>query len=688
MTDRYPPISEKCPHFLHGGDYNPDQWPRDVWADDMRLMELAHCNAMSVAIFSWGHIEVAEGRFDFTWLDEVMDMLADNGAYAVLATPSASHPPWLSAKCPEVLRVGADGRRRRHGGRVNYCLTSPVFREKCAAMSTRLAERYREHPALLVWHVSNEYGGECHCDLCQAAFRDWLEGRHETLDALNAAWWAAFWGHTYTDWSQIASPHELGERSIMGHQLDWKRFVTDQTVSFMLNEIAPLRRITPGVPITSNFMGTYPGLNYWKFVEHLDRVSWDSYPAFHGREEDWKIAPRVAFVHDIYRTMKGGRPFMLMESTPSSTNWMRVMKLKRPRVHRLFSLQAVAHGADTVQYFQWRKGRGCSEKFHGAVVDHCGHENTRVFRDVAKVGEILLELDAVIGTTVQPEVAIIYDWENRWAIDASAGPRWEKRDYEQTCVNHYRAFWGRSVPVDVINMDSALGDYKLVIAPMLYMVRAGVAQRVEEFVEAGGVFVSTYWSGIANENDLVFTGGFPGPLRKVLGIWSEEVDVLHDDESNTIVFKEPNDLQLHGEYAAAVFCDLIHAESAEVLATYQDDFYAGRPALTVNAFGKGKAYYVASRNEPAFLAALYGKLIDGLGIRRVLSSSLPEGVTAQLRTDGRREFVFLMNFKHHGQYVHLGEGRFTDVLAGRRLEGEMKIDGYESMVLERTDREA
>ena len=684
MTDRYPPIHPKCPHFLHGGDYNPDQWPKDVWAEDMRLMKLAGCNAMSVGIFSWAHLETAENRFDFSWLDEVMGLLADNGAYALLATPSASHPAWLSAKYPEVLRVGADGRRRGHGGRVNYCLSSPIFREKCAMLSAKLAERYQGHPALLMWHVSNEYGGDCHCDHCQVVFRNWLEQRYDSLEALNAAWWTAFWGHTYTDWSQIASPRQLGENSIMGHQLDWKRFVTDQTVSLLLDETTPLRRITPDVPITTNFMGTYTGLNYWKFAEHLDRMSWDSYPAFHDREEDWKIAPHVAFTHDIYRTMKGGKPFLLMESTPSSTNWMPVMKLKRPGVHRLFSLQAVAHGADTVQYFQWRKSRGCAEKFHGAVVDHCGHENTRVFRDVAEVGQVLSKLDDVVGTTVRAEVGIVYDWENRWAIDASAGPRGDKRDYEPTCVSHYRAFWSRAVPVDVINMDCDFQAYKVLVAPMLYMVRPGVQRRVEQFVEDGGVFVSTYWSGIADESDLVPTGGFPGPLRGVLGIWSEELDVLHDDESNRVAFVQPNPLDLHGVYKAETFCDLIHAESAEVLATYQDDFYAGRPALTVNAFGRGKAYYIASRNEPAFLTALYGKLIEKLGIRRVLESNLPEGVTAQLRTDGRREFVFLMNFKPHGQYVDLGRDKFTDLLSDRSLAGEMKIDGYESIVLERT----
>ena len=683
MSDRYPPITDKCPHFLHGGDYNPDQWSRTVRSEDMRLMKLAGCNAMSVGIFSWAHIETREGRFQFGWLDEVMNALAENGAVAILATPSASHPPWMSVKYPEILRVGPDLRRVRHGRRVRFCLTSLMFREKCAIMSAQLAERYGSHPALAMWHISNEYGGDCHCERCQVAFRNWLERRYETLDALNEAWWTAFWGHTFTDWDQIESPSELGERSVMGLQLDWRRFTTDQTVSFMLNEAMPLRRITPDVPITTNFMGTYPGLDYWKFVEHVDRVSWDSYPQMHDRDEDWKLAQSVSFTHDIYRTMKGGLPFMLMESTPSSTNWFPVQKLKRPGIHRLMSLQAVAHGSDTVQYFQWRKGRGGQEKFHGAVVDHCGHENTRVFGEVAEVGEVLGKLDPVIGTTVRAEAAVLFDWENRWAIDLACGPRQQRKDYQETCVRHHRPLWARSVPVDVINMDGDLGGYKLLIAPMLYMLRPGVAERIEQFVRAGGTFVTTYWSGIVDESDLALTGGWPGPLRKLLGVWAEELDVLHDDESNRIAFQEGNAMGLSGEYAAETFCDLIHAEGAEVLATYRRDFYAGRPALTVNAAGLGRAFYIASRNEDAFLSAFYAKLIDELGLRRVISGDLPEGVTAQLRTDGEREFVFLLNFKRDAQTVDLGEEKFTDALTGQPAEASIEVPAYGSMVLQR-----
>jgi len=681
MPDRYPPINPRCPHFLHGGDYNPDQWPPEVWDEDMRLMKLAHCNAMSVGIFAWARLEPAEGQFDFAWLDAIMDKLAANGAYAVLATPSGARPAWLSQRYPEVLRVRPDRTRSLHGGRHNHCPTSPIYREKVRLINTRLAERYRSHPALIAWHVSNEYSGECHCELCRDAFRRWLQQRYETLDALNLAWWTAFWSHTYSDWSQVEPPSPIGEGAIHGLNLDWKRFVTDQTTDFMRAEIAPLKRLAPDVPVTTNMMGTYPGLNYWKMAPHLDVISWDSYPLWHGPRPDWLLAAEVAFVHDLNRSLKGGKPFMLMESTPSMTNWMPVAKLKRPGMHLLASLQAVAHGADTVQYFQWRKSRGCAEKFHGAVVDHCGHEATRVFRDVAEVGLALEKLDPVIGTTVRPDAAIIYDWENLWALNDAQGPRRDK-GYLPDCLAHYRQLWRRAIPTDVLDMDQDFASYKLLIAPMLYMVRPGVAERLEAFVAAGGTLVATYWTGIVDENDLCFLGGFPGPLRKLLGIWDEEIDALHDSDRNAIVPAADNGLGLSGEYEARELCALIHAETADVLATYRDDFYAGRPALTLNRFGQGRALYIASRNDERFLADLYGALATQLGLLRALDADLPHGVSAQLRTDGTRRFIFLMNFNPAPAEVPLGPAPYTDLLTGEAIHTTAHLPGYGVKVLQ------
>ncbi len=676
---KYPPVSPKFPHFLHGGDYNPDQWTPDVWAEDMRLMKLAHCNAMSVGIFSWTHLEPEEGRYTFEWLDRIMDLLAENDAYAVLATPSAAHPAWLTAKHPDIMRVDRNGTRRKHEGRVSYCLTSPVFREHSARIAAALAQRYKDHPALLLWHVHNEYGGECWCDLCQEAFREWLQAKYQTLDALNHAYWSAFWSQTFTDWSQL----HPGNGCMMGLQLDWRRFTSDQTIACYRNEASALRAVTPNVPVTTNTYSMFVNYIPQDFAAECDVIAWDNYPMYHDRPSDVPTAAGVSFLGDFYRCLKGGQPFLLMESTPSSTNWMPVEKLKRPGMHVLSSLQAVAHGADSVQYFQWRKSRGGAEKFHGAVVDHAGHENTRVFGEVAELGQILEKLDGVIGTSIRPQAAVVYDKENDWAIELAQGPRREQRNYAATCQEHYRSLWKLGVPVDVIHQDDDLAGYKLLIAPMVYMLRPGFAQRVEAFVRDGGTFVTTYWSGITDENDLCFLGGFPGPLRKLLGVWSEELDVLYDDEANTVLLANDNPLGMHGPYEAKIFCDLIHAETAHVLGAYGSDFYAGRAALTVNAFGKGEAYYLASRNEQRFQDDLYAALVRKLDIARVLDCDLPEGVTAQMRTDGTTDFIFLMNFSREPQPVDLGATTLRDLLSGDTVSGPLILAPHDTRVLER-----
>jgi beta-galactosidase len=374
---------------------------------------------------------------------------------------------------------------------------------------------------------------------------------------------------------------------------------------------------------------------------------------------------------------------MLMESVPSATNWMPVAKLKRPGMHALSSLQAVAHGSDTVQYFQWRKSRGSAEKFHGAVVDHVGHEHTRVFREVADLGRTLERLDPVVGTTVRPDVAIIYDWENAWAVNDAQGPRRGDKGYLTDCKEHYRPFWRRGIPVDIIDMEQDLSGYKLVVAPMLYMVRPGVAERLKAFVREGGTFVTTYWSGIVNENDLCFLGGFPGPLRALLGIWAEEIDALYPEDVNWVLPQPENPLGLVGEYVAAELCDLIHVDSAQVLATYKADFYAGRPALTVNRVDQGAAYYIASRNEGRFLDDLYRSLGEQLGLRRSLGSELPLGVSAQLRTDGEASYVFVMNFGRTTAHIDLGSEQYVDLVTGAPAEGQLDLEGYGVRVLKR-----
>ena len=691
MSKEFQVPNSKINGFLHGGDYNPDQWLNypEILKEDVRLMKLANCNCVSINIFGWSAIEPEEGKYTFEWLDKVMDDMAENNIHVILATPSGARPAWMSEKYPEVLRVNSDRNKNLHGQRHNHCFTSPVYRKKTYEINEILANRYKDHPALIMWHISNEYGGECHCELCQNAFRSWLKKKYENnLERLNKAWWTGFWSHKFTNWSQIESPSEKGEMFVHGHNLDWKRFVTDQTIEFYKNEIAPIRRITPDVPVTTNFMGNYPhmglftGLDYFKFAREVDVVSWDNYPAWHNDFEGTSdLAANVSFVHDIYRSLKGGQPFLVMESTPSLVNWHDINKLKRPGMHLLAAIQGIAHGADSVLYFQWRKGRGASEKFHGAVVDHCGHENTRVFREVTQVGETLNKLKEIQGSIKESEVAIIYDIENRWAIDDTQCLKKYKKGYEESCQAAYKVFWENGISVDVINMECDISKYKLVIAPMLYMVRSNVADRINEFVKRGGTFVTTYFSGIVDENDLCFLGGFPGPLREVTGIWSEEIDSLYDNEINYVEINNSKIDDLKESYEVKDYCDLIHVETAKVLGVYKNDFYVGMPALTVNDYGGGKTYYIAARAGADFNNDFYSKLIKDLNIKSVIDGKLPKGVTAQMRHNKDDRYIFIMNFDEEEKKISLGKEEYIDMVLEEDVSGEVKLNKYEFKIL-------
>ncbi|WP_020620761.1 beta-galactosidase [Paenibacillus daejeonensis] len=664
MTIVNAPISPKLPVLMHGADYNPDQWLHDpaVLEEDIRLMKLAGCNVMAIGIFSWAALEPAEGEFRFEWLDHVLERFCNNGIYAWLATPSGARPAWLSDSYPEVLRVAPNRVRNLYGGRHNHCFTSPAYREKVAIMNRKLAERYGAHPAVVGWHISNEYGGECHCELCQDAFRNWLKREYRTLDALNLAWWTSFWSHTYTDWQQIESPAPHGERMVHGLNLDWRRFVTEQTVAFCKHEIDAVKWANPDLPVTTN-MYTLESLDYRRFAPILDVISWDAYPDWHKEQDNVKVAATFAFMHDMFRSMLR-KPFLLMESTPSMTNWQAVSKLKKPGMHRLSSLQAIAHGSDSIQYFQWRKSRGSSEKLHGAVVDHAGHEHTRVFRDVAELGGTLADLSEIAGSLTPSETAILFDWENRWAVKDAKGPRNAGLHYEETVHDHYRALWQQGIPVDVIGSEDDFSPYKLIIAPMLYLCREETGRKLEALVERGGLLVVTYWSGIVDEHDRCHLGGFPGPLRKTLGIWAEEIDALQDHERNGLTLLEGNPLGLSGRYESRELCELIHLEGAEALGCYTDDFYAKRPALTRNCLGLGKAYYMATRLGDDFLLAFYRAVSAQAGVARVIDTELPAGVTAQQRTNGSSEYIFLMNFSDKSAEVPLDGQTYVDLETG------------------------
>lgn len=421
----------------------------------------------------------------------------------------------------------------------------------------------------------------------------YLKERYQTLEQVNKAWNTNFWGHTFYDWDEIVLPSNLSEHwgnnnsTFQGISLDYSRFNSDSMLDCYRLEYDAIKKHIPDSVVTTNLMGFFKQLDYFKWAKYMDIVSWDSYPG---------LATPVSFTamaHDLMRGLKDGQPFMLMEQTPSQQNWQPYNSLKRPGVMRLWSYQSVAHGADTIMFFQLRRSIGACEKYHGAVIEHAGHENTRVFREVAELGkELQLLGDTTLDASVESKVAIVFDWDNWWAIEKSSGPT-VALNYVDQIHKYYAAFFRRNIQVDIVSVDTDMSKYDIVLAPVLYMVKPGFAAKLEKYVAAGGTFLTTFFSGIVNENDLVTTGGYPGELRKLLGIWVEEIDALLPEQKNRIVLRETyGDLQ--GEYGCGMLCDLLHSEGAEVIAEYGDDFYKGMPVVTRNTFGQGEAWYVAS----------------------------------------------------------------------------------------------
>lgn len=661
--------------LLHGADYYPEQWLEhpEILEQDIEYLKKAKLNLVVLGVFAWSVLEPEEGRYQFEWLEKVIDRLYENDISVILATPSGARPKWLSDKYPEVLRVDENRFRNLFGGRHNHCYTSPVYREKTAAINRELAKRFGKHPAVILWHLSNELGGECHCPLCQRAFQSWLAEKYETIEQLNKAWETTFWSHRYQSFSQVESPSPRGENQVHGLNLDWKRFVTDQTVDFVKNETQALRAEGAMQPVTVNLMYDYTGLNYHKFRDVIDIVSWDNYPTWH-KEPEFRTAMDGAMQHDYMRSILK-KPFLLMESCPTATNWQSVSKLKRPGILKAASLQAIAHGSDSVQYFQFRQSRGASEKFHGAVIDHYGGTDTRVFKEVTQVGEALEQLAEIAGTATSSKAAILYDCENRWAMEDADGPRNKGLHYKEAVLKSYGALAKTGLDIDVIDMEQELEGYKVVAAPMLYMLRSGFEKRAREFVEQGGTLIFTYWSGIVDDTDLCFLGGTPHGLMDVFGIRSTEIDALYDGEENRGIPVKGASLKLSREYRCHNLCDLVKTAGAEVLMEYGEDFYAGMPALTVHSYGLGKAFYICADFEEEFYDEFYKNILEQQGVKPLLSE-IPEGVAVTARENEESRYLFIQNFNQKAVSVTIPEGAV--VIYGSR-QGELQA--FDTLVL-------
>ncbi|HEU5228662.1 MAG TPA: beta-galactosidase, partial [Ktedonobacteraceae bacterium] len=574
--------------ILYGGDYNPEQWSEDVWLEDMRLMKLAKVNIVSINIFSWAMLEPKADHYHFEQLDRIMDMLAQHGIAADLATATASPPTWMSRLYPSMLPMTRDGKRLSHGSRQHYCPNSPDYRRKAAELVQRLAERYAAHPALQLWHINNEYGAHtsrCYCDTCAEAFRAWLQERYHSLERLNEVWGTTFWSQHYYHWDDILPPRISPAQNNPGQTLDYWRFMSDSLLGCYRNEAEILRTVTPNVPLTTNLMVAFKPVDGFAWASFMDIISFDLYPA--NTTPIWS----TAFSQDLMRSLKRGQPHLLMEQSPSQINWRPQNPHKRPGRLRLQTMQAIAHGADGALFFQWRQSQAGAEKFHSAVVSHEGNEHGRIFRQAAQIGTELQQLSPhVVGSRISAQAAILMDWQNWWAVEYQPGPS-NRLNYWQLLNDYYHALHQLNVAVDIASPDSDLSGYRLVIAPLLYMLRPGVAENLKHFVERGGTLLTTFFSGIVDENDHVTLGGYPAQLRQLLGLHVEEFDPWTDEISNAVVIQEG---ALQGSYPCSLWGEVVQLEGAQELGVFADDYYANGPALTSHQFGQGRAYYLAT----------------------------------------------------------------------------------------------
>lgn len=663
-------------YLLFGGDYSPDQWTPEVIDRDIQTFKEANINIVTLPVFSWAKLEPSEGVYNFEWLDQVMDKLRDAGIGVSLATPTTAQPAWLSTQYPEVLPVDIAGRKRTHGMRVFFCYNSPKYRERAAAIAKEMAQRYGDYENLVNWHVANEYGTHCYCDICEAKFRVWLEERYGSIEELNLRWHTSFWGRIVYSFEEVRLPTELNDdyRFNPVIWLDYKRFVTDSTLECYLNEADVIREYSPDIPVFSNISGYIKNLNQHKLNDHMDKVAWDNYPT------PFQEYSLPALKHDIMRGLKDGQSFWVVEQTPNQQNWQPYNKLKKPGEIRKIAYQGLAHGSDSSMYFQMRQSIAGQEKFHGAVISHADTTETRVFREIKAMGREFKTLgDRFVGGGVQSKVAMLFDWDNWWALEGSSGPT-KDMDYLEQVHHYYKGFFHNNIPVDVVRLSVDFSGYDIIVAPLLYMMKEGIAEKLIEFVEQGGTLVTTYMTGLVDENDRCVFGPYPGKLRELLGIWIEEIDALLPEEQNSIeMLADTKPVGMENSYRSNFLCDVIHLEGAKALAVHGSDFYAGQPCLTVQEYGKGKAYHIGSNPEEKFVVDFFGTLAWQHGLTPYFAGD--KGVEVGAREGEQGKTYFVINHNQHIANVDLKDKSYTCLLTDKKYSGAVALEAYDVLVL-------
>jgi beta-galactosidase len=632
-----------------GGDYNPEQWPEDVWASDVALMKQAGVNLVSLGIFSWAWLEPKQGRYEFGWLDKVLALLHEGGIAVDLANASATPPPWFSVAHPESLPVDVDGIRRSYGGRQAFCPSSPDYRAAAAALTAAIVERYADHPAVVMWHVHNEYGchnWNCYCDISATAFRSWLQRRYGELEVLNDAWGTAFWSQRYYDWDEVIPPRRPSYNTFANptQQLDFARFSSDELLGCFEAEAAIIRA-GASQPVTTNFMDFFKPLDYWTWAQGVDLVSNDNYRLGHLGEPG--ATHNLSMSADLIRSLSDTAPWLLMEHSTSAVNWQPRNLAKAPGQMRRDSLSHVARGADGALFFQWRASRAGAEKYHSALLPHAGTSSAR-WREVCELGADLAALAPVAGSRATARIAVAFDWNAWWGVELDSHP---SADIDQmTAVRRWhRTLWEQGYTVDFVHPARSLDSYQVVLVPSLYLVTDEAAANLAGVAARGGTVVVNHFSGIVDENDHIRLGGYPGAFADLLGLRSEEFGPLLADQQVGLDLAG----DLTGSATGTVWTELIATvdHDVEVLATFSDGIFAGRPAITrrrpepaIDGTGGGAAWYLATVPDDATLRNVLGTACRQAGVGPALDlPAWPAGLEVVVRENADSRFVFALN---------------------------------------------
>ena len=646
-----------------GCDYYPEHWPEERWTKDIQMMAEAGFNVVRLAEFAWSKLEPEEGQYDFDWLDRAIKILAENRIRIILGTPTATPPAWLARQYPTIFRVDEKGIRSSFGGRRGYCPNSSIYRDYSQRIVLELAKHYKNNENVIGWQIDNEFGGLCYCESCLKEFRKWLKEKYSTLEQLNKEWGTIFWSQTYTDWDEIPLPRQLDTAHNPSLLLDYRRFISDSYISYQKLQIDILRKSYPHKFITHNFMGLFNGIDYYKLAEPLDFVAWDNYPNLKSMEENKSLANenivKVSLSHDLMRGLKR-QNFWVMEEESGPPGWEYVESTPPPGQIRLWTYQAIAHGADGILYFRWRTSRFGTEQFWHGILDQAG-VTTRRYEEIRKVGQELQSVGSkLIGLEFPQEVAILTSYDEQWAFGIQ--PNNPQFNYQEHFASYYRILNRWNIPVDVVSIRADLSKYKLVIAPALFLINDELVENLKEFVKKGGTLIITFRSGVKNWNNVVLEEPLPGKLNDLLGIEVIEYDSLPSQQKCKLKLIYPEIEPLSGE--CNVWCDIIKCGGAEVIGRYAQSYYKGEACVTINRFGQGCAIYIGTNPSPEIKATILKWATEKSGVR----SSFPadsKDLEVVLRRKEGKNCLFFLNHSGEDNHVKL-DSAYVELLENRK----------------------